>query len=78
VAALAQCLPAWCDFLEERSLLEPGEGEGQLRPLVPLIEMLIKILARDSGDPALAPAVLQAWAPIAGSRLDSILSGQEG
>lgn len=69
VAALAQCLPAWCDFLEERSLLEPGEGEGQLRSLLPLIEVLIKILARDSGDPALAPAVLRAWAPIAGSRL---------
>jgi hypothetical protein len=69
VAALAQCLPAWCDFLEERSLLEPGQAEGQLRPLVPLIEMLINILARDSGDPALAPAVLQAWTPIAGSRL---------
>jgi hypothetical protein len=62
VAVLAQHLPAWNDFLEEREVEEPDKSRGGLRPLAPLIETLVRVLEKGSGDPALAPAVRQAWA----------------
>ncbi|AMV70931.1 hypothetical protein JCM30471_27500 [Desulfuromonas carbonis] len=64
VAVLAQHLPAWNDFLEEREVEELDKSRGGLRPLATLIETLVRVLEKGSGDPALAPAVRQAWAGI--------------
>jgi hypothetical protein len=63
-AALAQCLPAWCDFLEQQGLLEQGQAARRLRPLIPLIETLVEVLENSSDDPTLALTVRRVWEEI--------------
>lgn len=61
VALLAQCLPAWLDFLQEQNILESSDVEERLQLLLPLIKTLIEIFDNRRDIPNLATNLRQAW-----------------